>query len=862
MTETPLPEIQTREENPPEKQAPPTGILREVFYFCARNGILFLAVSVYAKIVLLYRLKFNWFAYASDSPSWLHAFSRLFTADFETAAVVFAIAFPLMAAAYRLKLGKPAAALAYGFQGAYFIYCLAYVEFYMEYRTLLTLTPLMQAQWMVQIAGKTVMTIIYSVDWISIAVMSIATAITGFLLLPAAERTIRNLNEQASFRTLFALALLVSPLVYLYLVDRAIVLPFAPPYQVGQAKSTSGYGLELNPLNAFLMSAYNRGMFYSLDYHGYGDDPKRPHGHTMLIDPKYPLMTGTEYAVCSEPKLSNNPIFRTMCHLDEDGDGLTKMYDPDDHNATVKAALGVMPRKNVVLIILEGQDAATMQLYDPALNNTPNLVSYRNISFVARKFYSNVGSSLRGEFMIYCSMYPYEDLYSFNLMPLFEVPCLPDILANNGYRTEYFISTDIDFGERKASIGRKSWGKYISTKDIPTDGFFQHYWGWEDKVMLKPFLQWVDSDQTKPFFAILRCTIGHPPITLPKGYDAYTSSQQNVALYSDSFIGDVMQSLGERGLLEDTVVVIVSDHSSDQKRFDMDRIPFIMVNPNLFKGGLESSEPASQLDLAPTIMEALGVQSINSFQGKSLYREPEYTDRNIFFTLETGLLGVRHGDMLYKYDINTRITTFANNANASMANPEAAETLYNSLVRWHATYKQLYLERRLFDQRLIRTRPVDHKLNASCWPFEGELTAYQWAENANASSWDTSRGEFTPLYATGIPDRPPVKIFLGLPHESWAPNTTDEGEWLETYYANPKPAESIIVCKGNQEPTINSLELIDVGGGYHNLTEWGDKQARTWRIDVAFNRTGYRLKGVRINTGGAGVTEIDAIGIR
>jgi arylsulfatase A-like enzyme len=49
------------------------------------------------------------------------------------------------------------------------------------------------------------------------------------------------------------------------------------------------------------------------------------------------------------------------------------------------------------------------------------------------------------------------------------------------------------------------------------------------------------------------------------------------------------------------------------------RVPLLISSPGLLDAGLRVSEPASQLDVFPTLLELLGLKSTLRFDGKSLY---------------------------------------------------------------------------------------------------------------------------------------------------------------------------------------------------------------------------------------------------
>ncbi len=95
--------------------------------------------------------------------------------------------------------------------------------------------------------------------------------------------------------------------------------------------------------------------------------------------------------------------------------------------------------------------------------------------------------------------------------------------------------------------------------------------------------------------------------------------------YVDDCIGSLLDSLGEE--LADTVVIVTADHGDEfgehgryghQSLHDgIVRVPLIMAGPGI-KGGTVVKHQVSLIDLAPTITDLVGLDSVTHFQGQSL----------------------------------------------------------------------------------------------------------------------------------------------------------------------------------------------------------------------------------------------------
>ena len=103
-------------------------------------------------------------------------------------------------------------------------------------------------------------------------------------------------------------------------------------------------------------------------------------------------------------------------------------------------------------------------------------------------------------------------------------------------------------------------------------------------------------------------------------------------LQVDAWLGEIFARLKERGLWEDSLIMVFSDHGEDlyqHHRYFYHHpspyqtslhIPLLVKEPGQRKGAV-SRRPSSILDIAPTILEMLGIAVPGHYQGVSLRRE-------------------------------------------------------------------------------------------------------------------------------------------------------------------------------------------------------------------------------------------------
>ncbi|HNR34070.1 MAG TPA: sulfatase-like hydrolase/transferase [Candidatus Hydrogenedentes bacterium] len=176
---------------------------------------------------------------------------------------------------------------------------------------------------------------------------------------------------------------------------------------------------------------------------------------------------------------------------------------------------------------------------------------------------------------------------------------------------------------------------------------------------------WLDTRPDKPFFAYVHAMDTHFPIILSPPDDqwidpryaldnlapvdfaqsyvrrdgqpftaddrAYLEALYDGAIhYSDTQIGRLIQHLEEIKALDNTIIVIGSDHGQSlgedgffvghSKNLSYDElleVPFIMAGPGV-SGGKRIGALVENVDIAPTLLELLGIASDARYDGKSL----------------------------------------------------------------------------------------------------------------------------------------------------------------------------------------------------------------------------------------------------
>ncbi|MBZ5720814.1 MAG: sulfatase [Acidobacteriia bacterium] len=147
-------------------------------------------------------------------------------------------------------------------------------------------------------------------------------------------------------------------------------------------------------------------------------------------------------------------------------------------------------------------------------------------------------------------------------------------------------------------------------------------------------LRWVDRDRQRPFFAFLNYFDVHDPYGAPRSYPKPAWQQQTLVdqyddglKYDDDFIGRLLQALQQRGLAQNTLVIVTSDHGESLGQHNLEthgralywelvRVPLMIWYPGHVPAGLRVSHPVTNAAIPETVMDLLGTSG--GFPGPAL----------------------------------------------------------------------------------------------------------------------------------------------------------------------------------------------------------------------------------------------------
>ena len=339
-------------------------------------------------------------------------------------------------------------------------------------------------------------------------------------------------------------------------------------------------------------------------------------------------------------------------------------------SSDLAAIRGAAAGMNVVLVILESTGAQYLAPYGASDDPMPNLSVLARRSVLFEHAYAVYPESIKGLFATLCARPPAFDV---DAETHAASPCtpLPQVLAGAGYRTALFHSGRFTYLGMEAILGQQ---RFDTTADAGAiGGNIRSSFGVEEPATVQYMLSWIDKLRAgENFFLAYLPAAGHHPYASPVAgpfpgtteLDAY----KNALHYADASLGALFDGLRQRGLDRRTMVVLVGDHGEAFGQHDGNvghslfifeenlRVPLLFALPADSKSGAESvrvARPASVIDVAPTVLDLLGIESKPLQDGVSLLRPRERMV--MFFTdYSLGWLGLRDGCWKFIFEVEAR----------------------------------------------------------------------------------------------------------------------------------------------------------------------------------------------------------------
>jgi len=205
-----------------------------------------------------------------------------------------------------------------------------------------------------------------------------------------------------------------------------------------------------------------------------------------------------------------------------------------------------------------------------------------------------------------------------------DIPYLPKILKENGYKTYLFGIQHETNWDKSEKLG---YQKIIKSKSHSCID------------IIPDLITFLNSKPSEPFFISVGFSETHLPWPVVENFDKnikvpdflpdVEEVKKDMAGFNividrvDKAIGEIVKALKKNNLYESTLIIFTTDHGlplpgAKATLFDPGIGVFLIIRGDGFEGGREINCLSSNIDLMPTILDYLGIEIPENIEGKSL----------------------------------------------------------------------------------------------------------------------------------------------------------------------------------------------------------------------------------------------------
>lgn len=286
------------------------------------------------------------------------------------------------------------------------------------------------------------------------------------------------------------------------------------------------------------------------------------------------------------------------------------------------------PQSNVLLITLDTTRADRLGCAGYVQAQTPNLDRLAAEGVNCQAAYSPVPLTLPAHCTVLSGLYPPGHKVRNNGSYFLPAPVLTlaEILGQNGYQTSAFVSSfvlDSRFGLDQ--------GFSVYNDEFAGGGAKTYKSERNAEAVFTAFSSWFAGRGAGKFFSWIHFFDPHAPYDPPEPLrSAFSDNPYDGEIaYMDKYIGAILDLLGEKHLMADTLVVIAGDHGeafaehgeTGHQVFCYEenlRVPLIFHAQNRLPENMRLKQKVGLSDVMPTILDFLQISVPASLQGRSL----------------------------------------------------------------------------------------------------------------------------------------------------------------------------------------------------------------------------------------------------
>ncbi|WP_246172753.1 LTA synthase family protein [Marinicella rhabdoformis] len=293
-------------------------------------------------------------------------------------------------------------------------------------------------------------------------------------------------------------------------------------------------------------------------------------------------------------------------------------------------------KKNLIIVVEESLGAQFVGSLG-GLPLTPNIDKWKEKSWFFNNLYATGTRSARGLEAITTGFLP---------SPARAVLKLPKAQSNfytiaqsmreAGYENSFIYGGESHFDNMKGFFLANGFDFTIDQNDYKNPEF-KGNWGVSDGDLFNNAIEYLNKPSDKPKFSLIFSSSNHTPFEYPDNkieqYDKEKHTVNNAVKYADFALGKFLDELESNDMLKDSIVLVVADHDArvmgdEMVPINRFHIPGFIISEEV--GQKVDDTLVSQIDLAPTLLSLLGIETATPMIGQDLTQiEADYQGRAV-----------------------------------------------------------------------------------------------------------------------------------------------------------------------------------------------------------------------------------------
>ena len=347
--------------------------------------------------------------------------------------------------------------------------------------------------------------------------------------------------------------------------------------------------------------------------------------------------------------------------------------------------------RHVILVSIESLSASFLGAYGSTEGLTPNLDRLAREGWQFNRVFATGTRTVRGLEALSIGTPPIPGQSIVRRPDNAHLATLGGVLKRHGYAADFIYGGYGYFDNMNAYFAGNGYNVVDRTDFDDASIVFENVWGVADESLFDNALKVIDEQvrEGRPVFAHIMTTSNHRPYSYPEGrIDLPQGKRAGAVKYTDYAVGKLIRDASAKPWFKDALFVFVADHCASvagKTRLPVDkyRIPLIMYAPRLLKPATFDMM-MSQIDIAPTLLDMLGIPGGELFYGQSLFRPAAANERAFISNYQE--LGYIKNDVLTVLSPKRKAEAFAVDPLTFETTPRAVdEILLKEAIAYYET---------------------------------------------------------------------------------------------------------------------------------------------------------------------------------